>query len=56
MYVATCRPSPLNLCEQEVDLMPSHLPRFKDSLTLIKEEDGVIDLGLAEDELEVLPS
>ena len=36
--------------------MSSHLPRFKDSFTLIKEENGVIDLGLTKDELKILPS
>ena len=36
--------------------MSPHLPRFKDGLTLIKEENGVIDLGFTEDELKILPS
>ena len=48
--------SPLNLCQEKVDSTASLLSGLKDGLTLIKEQDGVIDLGLSEDELEVLPS
>ena len=47
---------PLNLCEQHVDVVTSLLPRLKDGLTLVKEQDGVVDLGLPEDEFEVLTS
>ena len=47
---------PLNLCQQHVDIMATFLPCLKDGLTLIKEEDGIIDLGLPKDEFKVLPS
>ena len=36
--------------------MSSLLPRLKDGLTLVKEQNGVVDLGLPEDELEILSS
>ena len=48
--------SPLNLCQQEVHVMTSFLTRFKNGFTFIKEQDGVIDLGLSENELEILSS
>ena len=35
--------------------MATFLSGLKDGLTLVKEQDGVVDLGLAEYELEVLP-
>ena len=35
--------------------MAAFLPRLKDGFALVKEQDGVVDLGLAEYELEVLP-
>ena len=34
--------------------MTPFLPRLKDGLTLIKEQDGVIDLCFPEDEFKVL--
>ena len=36
--------------------MTSSFSGLKNGLTLIKEEDSIVDLGLSEDELEVLPS
>ena len=36
--------------------MTSFLTRFKNGFTFIKEQDGVIDLGLSENELEILSS
>ena len=36
--------------------MATFLPCLKDGLTLIEEEDGIVDLSLSEDEFEVLPS
>lgn len=36
--------------------MPSFLPCLKDGLTLVKEQDGIVDLGLSEYELEILSS
>ena len=45
---------PFNLCEEHVDLMASFLPALKDGLALVKEQNSVVDFGLAENELEVL--
>ena len=47
---------PFNFREQKVHLMPSRFSRLKNGLTFIKEQDSIVDLGLSEDELEVLPS
>ena len=47
---------PLDFSEQHVDIMSSFLPRLKDGLTLVKEQNGVVDLGFPEYELEVLSS
>ena len=45
---------PLNLREEHVDVMTALVPRLKNGLALVEEEDSVVDLGLAEYELEVL--
>ena len=48
--------APFNLGEKKIDLVPSTFSGLKNSLTLVKEQDGVIDLRFSEDELEVLAS
>ena len=55
VYCTRCG-SPLNLCQQEVNIVASFLTCFKDCFTLIKEQDGIIDLGFSENELEILSS
>ena len=45
---------PFNFSEEHVDIVASFLPALKDGLALVKEQNGVVDFGLAEDELEVL--
>ena len=55
MYANSTGHKPLYLCQQGVHVMAAFLPRLKDGLTLVKEQDGIVDLGLTEYELEVLP-
>ena len=47
---------PLNFREQQTDAMSSLLPRLKDGLTLIKEQNSIANPGLPEDKLKVLSS
>lgn len=48
--------SPLNLCQEHVHIVTALLSALKDGLTFIKEQNGIVDFGLTEDELEVLSS
>ena len=48
--------TPLYLCEQEVNVVAAFVSTLKDGLTLVKEQDGVVDLGLSKDKLEVISS
>ena len=46
---------PLYLSEEEVDLVvTTGFPGLKNPLTLIKEQNGIIDFGLSKDKPEVL--
>ena len=54
--ILTCIHSPLDLSEEHVHVMTALLSALKDGLTLIKKQNGVVDFGLSEDELEVLSS
>ena len=44
---------PLNLCQKQVDIVTPLLSGLKDGLTLVEEEDCIVDFGLAENEFEV---
>ena len=44
---------PLNLCQKHVDIVTALLSCLKDGLTLVKEEDCIVDFSLAKDKLEV---
>ncbi len=47
---------PLNLCEQEVNVMATLLSALKYSLTFVKEQDGVVNFGFSENKLKVFSS